>query len=239
MPFSATWGGDDGGAGGAPGRGGGQLKIESFWVGQRTAAAASASQTSLQRRGSQSQRMASQSRSQSQSQQQLLPRIGSQTQLLLPRAVSRSESVREERVGSGVDGGALHAALLAAQSGESVSRKGLDRMLSARKRRPLKEDSGGPPSEVEVDCAFGGKKMVSLHKMASVRRKPLMDESRVSCFVVVFPSFLISNPLLSFREAAAVGGAAPASVASAIMVACLLDPSLVFFLSVYAVYFRP
>ena len=215
------------------------MAIESFWVGQSKAAAASSSQTSLQRRGSQSQRMASLSRPQSQSQQQqqqqqqqLLPRIGSQTQLLLPRALPRSESVREERVGSGVDGGALHAALLAAQSGESVSRKGLDRMLSARKRRPLQEDSGEAPSEVEVDCGFGGKKTVSLHKRASVRRKPLMDESRVSLFYcgisllpilkTVFLSLVRLLLLVVLLAAAAVAAAASIASTNGWVLACLV-----------------
>ncbi|CAM9304960.1 unnamed protein product [Laminaria digitata] len=172
-PFSATWGGDDNGGAGAPG-GVRQSAIESFWDGQRAAAAAPASQTSSsQRMASQMSQQPQRRPTQSKSQQQ---------QLKLQRVTwqSGSESVREARVGSGVDGGALHAALLAAQSDDSVSRKGLDRMLNARKRRPLQEDSGTPPCEVEVDCGFGGKKMVSAQKRASVLvRKPLMDKSRV------------------------------------------------------------
>ena len=173
--FSATWAGGNDGAG-AQG-GGRQAAGTSFWDAQR----ASSSQTPSQRRASQSQSQLSRAASQSQ-----LPRIVLQTQLV-PRAVPRSESVRETRLGSGVDGGALHAALLAVQSDESMSRKGLDRVLSARKRRPLQEDSGTASSEGDVDCGSGGK-MVSLQKRASIRRKPLMDERRVSVTVPPPPS---------------------------------------------------
>lgn len=197
-PLTATWGGDDD----SPSCGRRQSAIESFWDGQHAAATA-ASQSHSQRfvLRSQSQRMGSQSTSRqlqrvasqldisksrqlngvaSQSQ---LPRATSQNQFL-HRVISRSQSVREVPAMGAVDQRALHAALLAAQSDDTVSRKGLSRMLSARKRRPLEEDSGVSTSEVEVDCGRGGKKMVSVQRRASVRRKPLMDESKVRCFLL-------------------------------------------------------
>lgn len=52
----------------------------------------------------------------------------------------------EEAKGA-VDAEALNAALLAVQADASVSRAGLHRMLSARRRRPLREDSSPLPRE--------------------------------------------------------------------------------------------
>lgn len=50
-----------------------------------------------------------------------------------------------------VDADALNAALLAVQADATVSRAALHRMLSARQRRPLREDSAPPSREGEGD----------------------------------------------------------------------------------------